>query len=57
MDPAYVLLLRDALKLTAAAYFSYLKADGKTDEEIDASFKEELEKAKNFNPATDIKDV
>jgi hypothetical protein len=57
MDTNILLLLREILRLSAAAYFASGRLAGKTDEELQAEFHKELDKAKSFNPATDIKDV
>ena len=56
MDPAIAGLLGAALQASVSAYIGYLRVSGKTEEEIDAMFKAEVEKAMKFDPST-IKDV
>lgn len=56
MDAGIILLLRDAVKLTASAYIAYMRGLGKTEDEIKVEFDKELDKALNFK-VSDIKDV
>lgn len=56
MDPAIAGLLGAAIQASVSAYIAYLRVSGKTDEEIDAMFKAEMEKAMKFN-VSDIKEV
>jgi anthranilate phosphoribosyltransferase len=50
------LLLTNLLQISVSAWLAYQRQQGKTEEEIDAMFKVELDKAMAFDPNS-IKDV